>query len=373
MTLLRVGAAPEAFTATARYLDGVRPEAAAVRLSIDEHARALVISRDQGEALRWPLDDIREVPDQAGRDVFALRLRDDPLQRLLLEDRELEPRLPNLDLRAPVTKRGQLVLWAIAAVASVALIITVLVPRLADQLAVFIPPEGEAALGEVTLDQIRSALDRTGVNPVPVCERAAGVQALDKMRDRLVAGQDLPTDLTVHVLNHDMLNAFALPGGHIVFFDGLIDAAATPEEVAAVFAHEIGHVVSRDPTRHALRSAGSIGVLGLLFGDFAGGAVVLFLAERLIEAKYTQGAEAAADTFAHEMMLAADLSPAALAGMFERFREKGAEADGFVAHFLSHPALGDRIAAAEAAVPAQFTPQPLLTPQEWQDLRRICD
>lgn len=67
-----------------------------------------------------------------------------------------------------------------------------------------------------------------------------------------------------------------MPGGLIILFRGLIDAAESSDEVAAVYAHELGHVVARDPTRIALRSAGSIGVLGLLLGDFAGGAVVLF-------------------------------------------------------------------------------------------------
>ena len=248
-----------------------------------------------------------------------------------------------------------------------------LVPRLADQLAVFIPPEGERALGEVTLEQIRSALDQTGMAPVPLCEAPEGVAALNAMTDRLTDGQTMPLEITVSVLDHEMVNAFALPGGQVVLFRGLIETAETPEEVAAVLAHELGHVVSRDPTRHALRSAGSIGVLGLLFGDFAGGAVVLFLAERLIDAQYTQAAEAGADAFAHDLLLAADVAPGALAEMFRRMRELGGEPEGLVAHFLSHPALGDRIEAAREATPEDFTPTPLLDDGGWSALQTICD
>ncbi len=371
-TVIRVGASPAIFETQAQYLDGHRPVPQTVQVHIDESRGALVLDLPDGQA-QWPLVQIREVADQAGGDLFILRLRDDPLQRLILTDRSLAPRLPHLRARAPVTRRGPLLGWAVAAAASVALIIFVLVPLMANQLARFVPPEGERALGEATLDQIRSALNQTGLDPVPVCERAAGVQALDKMRDRLVTEADLPHDLSVYVLDHPMLNAFALPGGHVVFFRGLLDAAQTPEEVAAVFAHEIGHLVSRDPTRHALRSAGSIGVLGLLFGDFAGGTVVLFLAERLIAAQYSQEAESRADVFAHDLLRRADLPPDALARMFERFQEEGAEAPEFIAHFLSHPALGDRIAAARAATPDDLQPRPLLTPAEWQELRAICD
>src|SRR6056297_2141540 len=356
MTLLHVGRTPGSFSSTGTYFDGTRAAPVEIRLSIDEDAKALVGFTDVGLELRWPLGDIREVPDQAGGDQMILQRCDDPVQRLSLPDRALAARLPNRTKRPAVTNRGPLLGWAVAAVASVALIIFVLVPAMANQLARFIPPEGERALGEVTLDQIRSALDQTGLNPVPMCENPEGVQPL-----------------AVSILDHGMVNAFALPGNYVVFFRGLIEKADTPEEVAAVFAHEIGHVVSRDPTRHALRSAGSLGVLGLIFGDFAGGAAVLLLAERLIEANYSQSAEATADVFAHALLIEADIAPSALATMFERFLEMGGDTGPLVGHFLSHPALGDRVEAAREATPEGFDPVPAMTAQEWQSLKTICD
>ena len=197
------------------------------------------------------------------------------------------------------------------------------------------------------------------------------------MEARITADMNLETPLTVHVLDHPMVNAFALPGGYVVFFRGLIEEAGSAEEVAAVFAHEVGHVVARDPTRIALRSAGSIGVLGLLLGDFAGGAVVLFMAERIIRADYTQDAEAAADVFAHNALLAADLPPSAIATFFERLAADGETDAGLMQHFMSHPALGDRIEAARHAESHHFGEdeavfRPVLTDDEWFELQAIC-
>jgi Zn-dependent protease with chaperone function len=371
MTVLRVGRAPETYAAQATFFDGAGAVPITVSVTVDETDRVLVAH--EGASFRWPLSEIREVLDQASQDQMVLSLATDPVQRLILPNRDLAPRLSNRTKRSKVTKRGPLVGLALAAVASVALIIFVLVPAMANQLARFIPPEGERALGEVTFNQIRSALDQTGLNPVPVCTNRDGVAALAKMEARLQAAlpEDLP--LTVSVLDHSMINAFALPGNYVVFFRGLIDKAQTPEEIAAVFAHEIGHVVSRDPTRHALRSAGSLGVLGLLFGDFAGGAVVLLLAERLIEANYSQGAEASADVFAHAVLQNAGIAPFALAKMFERFQELGGDANPFVSHFLSHPELGDRIQAAKDATPAGFVATPVLSAAEWKALQAICE
>ena len=370
-TVIRVGTEPAAFVGEAAFFDGDKAVPQNATLTLDEGARELVIALAQSEH-RWPLDKIREVPDQAGRDVLMLRLDGDPVQRLFLPNRTLAPRLPDRTRRAPVSRPGRIAAWAVAAVGAVAVIVLLLVPRLANQLADHIPPGGEHALGEVTLTQIRSALDQTGLQPVPFCTAPEGMAALDQLETRLTAGLDLPGPLSVHVLDHDMVNAFALPGGYIVLFRGLIDAAETPEEVAAVFAHEIGHVVSRDPTRHALRSAGSIGVLGLIFGDFAGGALVLFLAERLIDATYARDAEEAADRFAHETLLAAALPPSAIGSFFERLLKENGEPEGIVAHFLSHPQMGDRIAAARDATPDNAVFRPALTDPEWSALRKIC-
>jgi Zn-dependent protease with chaperone function len=366
-TVLRVGATPPPFETNGVFFDGQTAKERPLELRIDETRRALT-----GEGLDWPLEDIRELSDVAGGDLVILRVKSDPLARLVLTDHSIRPRLPNRTRSAPMARRGRLMAWTLAAICSVALILFVLVPIMADQLAEYIPPEGEQALGEVTLTQIRNAMVETGLPPIPFCTAPYGEAALRKIEKRLTDTMDPPVDLTVHVLDHEMVNAFALPGGHIVFFRGLIDEAEYPEEVAAVFAHEIGHVVSRDPTRHALRSAGSIGVLGLLFGDFAGGAIVLLIAERLIEAQYSQDAEAQADVFAHDMMRKAQLSPASLSVMFERFRDLGGDAKGFIAHFQSHPELGNRIAAARDAVPAGFAPRPVLADSEWQALKDIC-
>ncbi len=373
MTVIRIGAEPEPFAERGLFFDGDTAVGDLARLSIDEVEQTLVISRVGFAKIDWPLADIRLVPDQAGRDQIALRLRDDQTARLLLNGNLILARLPNARKRAPVANRGRLFAWAVAAIASVALIITVLVPTMADQLAEYIPPAGERALGETTLGQIRSALDESGLDQqVPFCEAETGLAALEKMRARLATNMPDGQELSVHVLDHQMLNAFALPGGYIVFFKGLIDAAESPEEVAAVFAHEIGHVVSRDPTRHALRSAGSIGVLGLLFGDFAGGAIVLFLTERLIQASYSREAEAAADVFAHELLLNSGIDPSSLGVFFERLRKKFGEDDSFFAHFASHPALSDRILSANIELPADFVATPILDDNEWGALKGIC-
>tara|TARA_R110000796_G_scaffold890_1_gene3313 strand:- start:2078 stop:3172 length:1095 start_codon:yes stop_codon:yes gene_type:complete len=353
------------------YFNGDRPVGEEVSLHLAN--LNLQIGLDDGNTLFWPVKDIRLLPDIAGKKGYVLRLTTDPLARLYLTDRSLMTYLPSAHSKTPGKGRRKLLLWALAAIAAVALQIAVLVPLLADRLAAFIPPSGERALGAATLDQVRRVLDDTGLDPLSYCENPLGVAALTRMTTALNQGDDRLENLSVHVLDHPMKNGFALPGGYIVLFRGLIDQAENPDQIAAVLAHEMGHVSTRDPTRHALRSAGSIGVLGLVFGDFAGGAAVLFLTERLISARYSQQAETEADTFGYTRLDAANVSPAVMGDMFDLLREAGGDANQLLAHFLSHPMLSQRIDAARAAADASSNYAPILDGAAWAALQKICD
>ncbi len=379
-TRIHVGAAPPRLEAYADFFDGemARPRRAAI--SIEEAANGgatLIVRPPEAAPWRWPLDTLRRVPGQARRHPLALTSTVNPLARLYVGDAEtaaiLASRARRLARSVPVPGRWRLLTWAAAAVFSVLLILFILVPLLADRLALYLPPAGERALGETTISQIRGALgDELGA-PLPLCDAPEGRRALDRIVERISLDSDLPYPVTVSVLDDEMVNAFALPGGQVAIFRGMIEAARTPEQVAAVLAHELAHVDARDPTRAALRTAGSVGILGLLLGDFAGGAVVLFLTEQLIEARYSQAIEAAADDFALRLLAERALPPAALGEIFERLRAEYGEAEGVASRFGSHPATARRVEEAKAAQEAlAIAPRPLLSGSDWRALRRIC-
>jgi len=359
----------------ADYFDGARARVQRVRVMLAPDR--LTIALPDGRTVHWMADELRALPDQAAPEGIVLAKAGDMVQRLVIADRDIAALLrknaPGLTRRPPVENKRRILGWGVGAVASVALIIFVLVPIMANQLAAYLPPEGEKALGDATFEQIRTALGDGDLLPIEACEAPEGLAALDAMRARLDVDDELPYPLALTVLDHELVNAFALPGGRVVMFRGLIEEAENPDEVAAVLAHEIGHVVHRDPTRDALRLAGSVGVLGLLFGDFAGGTVVLVLANQLINAHYSQAAEAGADDYAHLVLTRAGLPPAALGTFFERLRDEYGDAEGILAHFSSHPQMTARIEAAlaaQAAAGEQTTPA--LDARQWSSLRRIC-
>lgn len=369
MTVIRVGAQPEALDARGDYLDGVTAAVRPAALRIDETAQMLIIAPEGKMEVRWPLAEVCAAPDQSGGARQVLRRRGGAA-RLLTDDPVVAVRCPNLTRSERAPGGMRLLAWAAAAIASVALILFVLMPFAADRLAVLVPPEGERALGQATLAQVRRAFGGQG-GALAVCDGAEGQAVLDSLAADLAEGGGGTLTLDVMVLDSPIVNAFALPGGIVVLMRGLIDKAGGPDEVAAVLAHEVGHVAARDPVRSALRVAGSAGVLGLLIGDFAGGTVVLVLAEQAISARHSQEAEAAADAFAVGALERIEADPSALARFFRRLQEGGGEMPDFAGHFLPHPALMDRIAAAEAAGGEGGTS--VLDEAEWQAVQAICE
>ena len=369
-------------TIFADFVDGHTARVLRVKVNLtfaDRHG-ALTIELPDGETtLRWEIESLRALPDQADNTAIVLgRAGDLETARLIIRDIPLAERLKQL---CPHIKRvnktpnlwRRLGILSVGAVSSVALLVFVLIPVMADQLATFLPPKGEQALGNSTFNQIRNALANNSELGLKICQSPSGDRALEKMRTRINDGADIPYDLQIYVLDHEMINAFALPGGIIVLFRGLLEDAESPEEVAGILGHEMGHVVHRDPTRLALRSAGSIGVLGLLLGDFAGGAAVLFLTERLIQASYSQDAEAASDVYAHQRLAEAGLPSSRMGDFFLRIINEYGNEPSLFSHLGSHPDLQGRVDAAIAAdVVGRKNFRPVLTRGEWASLRVMC-
>ena len=366
------------------FFDGETAGRHRVEVALSQDRQALTISGLTLPAdLHWPLADLRALSDhaqdgqlvvtrhmitgdEAPRDPARLVLRDPALVGWLLETR---PSLRKSDLH-PGTGR-HILRKAALAVGAIALMLLVILPAMAGTLARLIPMEAEIRFGRAVTAQMERFLGASEPGAL-LCDGDAGQAALDRMLTRLTDGQDIGYDLDIRVFDHPMLNAFAAPGGHVVLVRGLIDKAETPEAVAAVIAHEIGHVVNRDPTRNALRVAGSAGILSLLLGDVAGGAVLVAVGDRLLNSAYSREAERNADAYALRMLNAAGISSEGFGDFFDRLA--GAEAGPALPEYLStHPLSAERAEQARRNAAGRNTAGPVLSAVEWRALRRICD
>ncbi len=141
-------------------------------------------------------------------------------------------------------------------------------------------------------------------------------------------------------------NAFALPSGHIVVTDELVDIADHDDEVLAVLAHEIGHVVHEHGLRSVLQSSAVALLLTAVTGDI--GSTSGFAAAMpiiLLETNYSRKFELEADRYALDYMLAHNMDTNHFATILQKITGQDDEEheDDVFAYLSTHPATQERI------------------------------
>jgi Zn-dependent protease with chaperone function len=347
-------------------------------VAVEAAPDALRISAADGSLIaEWPYPELvgMSAPDH----ILRLgRQRDPVLARLDVRDAALAAKIDEyahgID-RTGVTERrnrNKVIAWILAATVSLVFVAVVVLPALIERLAPLIPLSVEQRLGGAVDGQVRAMLD-TGQSDKPFeCGGAEnekpGRAALDKLIGRMEASAGLPIPIKTAVVRRSEANAIALPGGHVYVFHGLIQKSNTPDELAGVLAHEIGHVAHRDGTRSILQAAGLSFLFGMLLGDFTGGGLVVIAAKTLVQSAYSREVENNADRYGAELVARSGGDGRALGVILERI--DGAIEPGMTI-LRDHPATKERIARINAVAPERQGP-PMLDAAEWAALKRIC-
>jgi Zn-dependent protease with chaperone function len=186
---------------------------------------------------------------------------------------------------------------------------------------------------------------------------------------RLSTAGGIEMPVRAEVLDTPVPNAFALPGGRVYLFSGLLAKANDPDEIAGVMAHELGHVRHRDNTRNMIYSGGTSFLVGLLFGDVTGSGALVFASRSLITASYSREAEQNADNFSIDVMHKLGRPTKPMGDLI--FRITGNQGDKALSILANHPLTEDRLKhLTEEDRPASGPP--LLSAQEWTALKAVC-
>ena len=146
----------------------------------------------------------------------------------------------------------------------------------------------------------------------------------------------LPYPFKVHVRKTSSINALALPGGHIIVFTELLDKITSENELAFVFAHEMGHYANRDHLRGVGRAFVFITISTFLFGTDSNISQMLAHALNITELSFSRKQETRADEFALELLNCAYGNVAGATDFFKRLPKE--QDPGKIGHyFASHP------------------------------------
>lgn len=342
----------------ARYNDGLISASHPVDVRLETGSLAFRAGDDEH---RWPLGDLRleRLGDQvrlSHGDARLLMAAQAWAQATGASGVAVEARHRSLERK--------LVVALTAGGIAVTALLFVGIPALSPVLARMTPPSFEQELGENFDAQLSLAF--------PTCEGAGGQTQLADLGRRLGAQADTVFPIRVRAVEAPMLNAFALPGGLVVVTDDLIEMASSPDELAAVIAHEAAHVEKRHVMQSVWRSMGLGLVVDLVIGGGSGaGQQAVILAASVNERRFSREVEAEADRRGMQLLERAGLSSQGMAPFFERLAAKneGPNAAAVRELISSHPGSRGRAKVSRAnARPGAAA----LSPAAWAEVREAC-
>jgi predicted Zn-dependent protease len=154
-------------------------------------------------------------------------------------------------------------------------------------------------------------------------------------------------DFKFHIKQDTNVNAFAMPGGHVVILTGLLEHADSAEEVAGVLAHEMAHVTRRHSLRNILKSAGLLVLVQAALGDANGLLALAADASRyLLEQKFSRDFEREADDNGWLYLVESNIDPRGMTRFFEKLKRLTATSpamENSLSLINTHPATQERI------------------------------
>lgn len=193
---------------------------------------------------------------------------------------------------------------------------------------------------------------------MPILNDAATNSYVTQIGNQLAAIAD-PRGIRYHfyVVNSDVVNAFALPGGYVYINRGIIERADNLSEFAGVLAHEIGHVAERHSIEQLQRAQNANLGLNVLYGVLLGRApsgveqAGIQVGGSAVFAGYTRDAEREADRVGVAYMVRAGYNPIGLATFFEELLEMQRRQPSRVEQWFStHPTTQERVANTRAII-----------------------
>lgn len=323
------------------YYDGLTSKPKEAMVSVRE-TDSLEVEVDD-DRFHWPLE-YRGMRWERTRDTLRLSFGDHPRKVLLIRDElfiksfvlrmQYAGRRGVYDRVVSVARAGPF-LFLIGVLVLMVLGYIYALPWAAERIALLLPRSVDVELGEASFNSMAMGLEVDTMR----------TEALQRFGDRLALSDHY--ELRYHVVTEDQVNAFAMPGGHIVVFTGILDRMDDPGQLAALLAHEATHVEERHSTRMLMRQLSSYIFLSLILGDVnAIVAVVAQNADNIRHMSYSRDLESDADGLGMDRMYAQGVDPKGMVRLLELLDEEAGDMPEAVSFLLSHPLTKERIERA---------------------------
>jgi Zn-dependent protease with chaperone function len=214
-----------------------------------------------------------------------------------------------------------------------------LLPWLADRATEHFPMEQEIALGKELINQY------TAGEKVDT----AGTRLLNAFGKTIEFNTQYPLHFTL--IESKTVNAFAVPGGEIVVYTGILDILKTEDELAGLMAHEASHVIYKHSIRSMMRQLAGSMMIGLMVGDIGDiSSTLIGQADQFRNLSYSRALETEADLKGMEILVRSKINPKGMVGLLNGLKSENPSGNNLPEFLLTHPAPDSRIEELEKSM-----------------------
>lgn len=262
------------------------------------------------------------------------------------------------------TMQAGMAIWTISGVVAVLGILFWLARGgLVDIVMASLPPEVDQSVGESLFAESKA----------DACSHRELTLAVERITARLeYAADDPPFKIRVVVTKSPQVNAFALPGGFLTVTAGLLEESESPDEIAAIMGHEIGHALERHGMRRIVREVGMSALLSIVAGDPGTAQTIATKGSEMLGLAFDRGQETASDRIGLQLMARAGYDPDRAPDFFRRLAAKESLADQALALLSTHPASAARVQDLEQLAASVERGPAAPSVDNWMEIRDGC-
>jgi len=178
-----------------------------------------------------------------------------------------------------------------------------------------------------------------------------------------------PENIKVHVLCNKVINAFSLPDNHLVVYTGLINYCKNPEELAAVMAHEIGHIENKHVMKKLTEEIG-LTVLVTLSGAGSNPGIIQHIVKLLTSTAFDRSKEREADAAAVHYLAKTNIDPEHFADFLLRLSNEKSDIPLKLEWVSTHPNSKERAdEILRLRKQESYNPVPIFSNDTWESLK----
>lgn len=333
-------------TVTGNYFDGLSAKPVVVQITFDAHELS-VFSAEENISKRVELSDLKHIRS-IGKDRLIINFNEDSSegidisrQGIVDEFIRVYPEISNRNflLKVKGISNRMILLLLAALLALVLSIYFFAVPFMGEMASHLVSKENEADLGET------------------IYKNMIGTYRVDSTKTKLVNDivkeVDFLTgyDIKITVVDFNEKNAFALPGGKIVVYSGILDEMGDKSELLGLLSHEVSHVNHQHSLKSMFRSLSSYIFISVIFSDVNGISTVLIEnANKFKTLSYSRKLEEEADKEGLKILYHNHIDPYGMVRLFKILLKEGNPVNDKLEFLSSHPLTKKRIEYIEKQI-----------------------